>query len=73
MDEVAWIQSHEMRRPIANILGLISLFDMQNLSEPFNAEILDKMLVVAQDLDAVIHKVVKKANEAYKLAERYRQ
>jgi hypothetical protein len=62
-----------MRRPIANILGLISLFDMQNLSEPFNAEILDKMLVVAQDLDAVIHKVVKKANEAYKLAERYRQ
>ncbi len=73
LNEVAWIQSHEMRRPVANILGLIALFDMKNPYEPFNSEIIGKMLIVAEDLDVVIHKVVKKAGEVHQIAESYRK
>ncbi len=30
--EIAWVQSHKVRGPVANILGLISLFDMNALT-----------------------------------------
>ncbi|MFN3315844.1 MAG: PAS domain S-box protein, partial [Raineya sp.] len=33
LEDIAFIQSHEVRRPVANILGLISLLDKNNLSE----------------------------------------
>jgi PAS domain S-box-containing protein len=61
LKEVAWIQSHEVRRPLANIMGLISLFRHSNKEEKSSAEMLDHMEQSCKDLDAVIKKVVNKS------------
>lgn len=62
LKEVAWIQSHEVRRPLANILGLIDLLRHSNSKEekPDN-ELLDHMELSCKELDVVIKKVVNKS------------
>lgn len=57
--EIARIQSHEVRGPVANILGLISIIDKENLS-PENLKLLEYLKKSTQDLDVVIHKIVDK-------------
>lgn len=57
--EIARIQSHEVRRPVANILGLISIFDKENLSSE-NLKLLEYLKKSTHDLDIVIHKIVDK-------------
>lgn len=61
--EIAFVQSHQIRRPVANILGLISMFNIQNPADPNNLEVLSKLEVAAKDLDNVIHDIVQKTNE----------
>ncbi|WP_155975620.1 PAS domain S-box protein [Daejeonella oryzae] len=58
--EIAQISSHEFRKPVASILGLVKLFDRENLNSKFNAEIIDYLEITANDLDTVIHTIVKK-------------
>ncbi len=59
LKEIAWLESHQMRRPLANILGLIDL-----IIDDFRVEYLNHLKTVAQELDKVIHQVVKKANNS---------
>jgi len=61
--EIAWIQSHEVRVPVANILGLINAFNYKNLSDPFNLEVLANLNIVTHDLDSIIRDIVNKTNE----------
>jgi PAS domain S-box-containing protein len=49
--EIAWIQSHRVRAPVANILGLAQLF---NPNDSPNAEIIPMLKKAAEDLDNVI-------------------
>lgn len=63
LTEIAWIQSHEVRRPVANILGLTELFDRENTDAIYNLEILDKIKNTATDLDAIIRKIGSYANK----------
>lgn len=58
--EIAFLQSHRVRRPLANILGLINIFNQNDMSDPFNKTILDKMLISTQELDEIIHSIVDK-------------
>jgi len=58
--EIAHISSHETRKPLASILGLVTLFDKENLSNPLNKEIVQYLEITAHDLDTVIHNIVKK-------------
>lgn len=60
LQEIAAISSHDIRRPVATILGLVNLFDRTNLDNPMNREIVGHMEVTAQELDAVIHTIVEK-------------
>jgi PAS domain S-box-containing protein len=57
LTEFAKLTSHQLRRPVASILGLISLFDFANLQTEFNADIIKNLVKVAQDLDKVIHQM----------------
>jgi len=57
--EIAYHQSHTIRRPLSSILGLIEILDKENLNEE-NARIFEFMKQSAQELDAVIHAIVKK-------------
>ena len=60
LKEIAWIQSHGVRAPVAAILGLIELFDYEAEGNAYNVEILEMLKKATQDLDIVIKKVVEK-------------
>lgn len=49
--EIAWIQSHRVRAPVASILGLAHLC---NLDDSQNAEIIPMLKKAAEELDKVI-------------------
>ncbi|MDB5286452.1 MAG: hypothetical protein JWR05_1401 [Mucilaginibacter sp.] len=52
--EIAWIQSHRVRAPVASILGLTHLF---NLDDSHNAEIIPMLKHAAEELDEVIRDI----------------
>jgi PAS domain S-box-containing protein len=56
--EIARVNSHEIRRPLATILGLVSLFNREEPADEFNMEVLDKLHISARELDEVIHRIV---------------
>ncbi|GAB4133730.1 MAG: hypothetical protein OHK0045_21840 [Raineya sp.] len=62
LEEIAYTQSHEIRRPVANILGLLQIFDTQNLSKE-NLLIFRNLLETSQELDEIIHKIVAKTQQ----------
>ncbi|TAF93401.1 MAG: PAS domain S-box protein [Bacteroidetes bacterium] len=59
LKQIAHLQSHEVRRPLSNIMGLLHLFDenLLDLSEPQNRQLLLKSGI---ELDEVITKIVYK-------------
>lgn len=59
LTQIAWIQSHEVRHPVASILGLIKLFNRDDKNDADNVEILDKVEEAAMELDKVIRKITK--------------
>ena len=63
LKEIAQISSHETRKPLASILGLVSIFDKKNPENPLNNEIIQYLEISASELDKVIHSIVKKTCE----------
>jgi PAS domain S-box-containing protein len=59
--EIAWIQSHKVRSPLASILGLLEVFNKEDPSHPDNPKILEKIKIAANELDDVIYEVVHNA------------
>jgi PAS domain S-box-containing protein len=55
---IASVTSHELRRPVASMLGLIDLLDRENFFNPDNKEIIGHLLVVGQEIDEVIRLIV---------------
>ncbi|MCU0445037.1 MAG: PAS domain S-box protein [Microscillaceae bacterium] len=63
--QIAWQQSHELRRPVANILGLCELLkNYQNETKETKRKIIDYMLKVTNELDEIIHKIVLQADKS---------
>jgi PAS domain S-box-containing protein len=60
LQDIASISSHNIRRPVATILGLTSLFDKNNMDNPLNKEIMEHLETTALELDEVIHIIVEK-------------
>ncbi|ASU35537.1 PAS domain S-box protein [Mucilaginibacter xinganensis] len=60
LQEIAAISSHDIRRPVATILGLVNLFDLRHLDTPLNREIINHLDITAKELDEVIHTIVEK-------------
>ena len=58
--EIAWIQSHKVRSPVAKILGLAELFDYEANGNENNCEILEMMKSSTKELDSIIKEVVEK-------------
>jgi CHASE3 domain sensor protein len=61
--EIAEIQSHQVRAPVATILGLINLFNFKNPADPNNQDILQKLKTSTEAFDKVIEEIVKMTNE----------
>jgi signal transduction histidine kinase len=60
LKEIAWIQSHDIRKPLANILGLIDLLKSNDVSKEELQDVFQKMDTEAQELDAKIHAIIQK-------------
>ncbi|SEO69809.1 PAS domain S-box protein [Mucilaginibacter sp. OK283] len=60
LHSIANISSHELRRPVATILGLVNLFDRDDMLNPLNKEIVTHLDTTARELDEVIHNIVEK-------------
>lgn len=60
MREIAYLQSHEARAPLSNILGLINVLVLSNEKnkDPEMKEMLDYLRNSAEKLDSVIQKIV---------------
>jgi len=57
---IASLTSHELRRPVASMLGLIAIMDRANFFNPDNKEIIEHLLTVGNEIDQVIRLIVDK-------------
>lgn len=55
---IASLSSHELRRPVASMLGLISLMDREDFYNPENKEIIAHLFTVSAEIDTAIRLVV---------------
>ena len=55
--KIAWVQSHEVRSPVATILGLANLLNENDPNDPHNTDILKHIKEAANNLDDVIKKI----------------
>jgi PAS domain S-box-containing protein len=62
LEEILWQQAHELRAPLANILGLLHLKEISNGNNNEDPEIFYKLKCSAIEMDKVIHRVVEKIN-----------
>ncbi len=60
--EIAHLQSHQMRRPIATILGLLQLIDKTKLDRG-NKKYFDFLENEAKSVDRIIHEIVAQTSE----------
>jgi hypothetical protein len=64
-EKIAWAQSHLVRRPLANILGLVSLMEKSPSSEAL--ELIPLLSKSSKELDEAIEYVVKLASRSKEL------
>lgn len=64
LKKIAWKHSHEIRKPVANILGLSDLFDIENLKNEINSETIFFLKEAANELDYVTRSIVEEANKS---------
>ncbi len=62
LKDIAALTSHDVRAPLANIMGLISLFDLKDPGNETNREVLINLQESARQLDFVVHNIVAKAD-----------
>lgn len=55
LERFSYITAHNLRGPVARILGLSSLIDKKNLASNENRVIIDRLQSSAKDLDVIIH------------------
>jgi PAS domain S-box-containing protein len=65
LQEIAWTQSHLVRAPLSNIMGLIGLFDMIKDDTETLTKVIKNIQVTAEEFDQVIKEITKKSEDLY--------
>jgi signal transduction histidine kinase len=60
LNEIALINAHEIRRPVATILGLMQLFAMESAGAEANHNLLKHLEAATLELDSVIRRIIGK-------------
>lgn len=60
LSEIAWMQSHVVRAPIARLMGLIELIKHPSSSEELKEELLEYVLNSAHELDQIVRDITVK-------------
>ncbi|MBN8577481.1 MAG: hypothetical protein J0L66_11100 [Cytophagales bacterium] len=55
LEEYQFITGHNLRGPVARILGLLSLIQNQSFEWPRDKEVIDKLAAATTDLDNIVH------------------
>ncbi len=63
LKEIAWIQSHKVRSPLASILGLTELFAQKNSDPEEIRIIIEGIRSKAEDLDRIIREINEKTRD----------
>lgn len=63
LTRIAIIQSHEIRRPVASLLGIMGLIKLENASSNLPPEYLDILEVTVNELDVKIREIVKDSED----------
>ncbi|MBN9296418.1 MAG: PAS domain S-box protein [Filimonas sp.] len=61
--EITWMQSHELRRPLANIMGLSSLLNAEPANEALIHDTLPLLQKSCEELDTIVKNIVAKSSE----------
>jgi DNA-binding NtrC family response regulator len=69
--KIAFMQSHQVRVPVANILGLFNLFEFDDPSDPINGKVLHMLKLVAESLDKTIHEIIENTHEIRKMIDEH--
>jgi len=56
--EIAWVQAHQIRGPVSNLLGLVELFNIKQPNHPDNLELLARVKHTAIQMDESIKEIV---------------
>lgn len=57
--EISWMQAHEVRKPLSNLMGLAALLETEKISE-IHSTIISQLLTQANEVDYVIKKTLAK-------------
>lgn len=63
LHEIARINSHEIRKPVASILGIMSMFDLEKNEPGLNNRLLAMLRECSTELDATLHKIQDKLRQ----------
>lgn len=61
--EIAYLQSHQVRQPVAHILGLINLLRCGSFPGPVNDDILCKIHSAASSFDTIIREIITRTQD----------
>lgn len=64
LQDIAWLQSHVMRAPVAKIMGIVHLLQRLDLDEVEKSILLNDLNTCASELDKVIHDIANKTHHA---------
>jgi PAS domain-containing protein len=62
LKEIAWIQSHLVRGPLATIMGLASIIDDTHVTDPDTSKALEGIKAASNSLDDIVKDIVSKSN-----------
>lgn len=61
LKEIVTLVSHDVRGPVASLMGIVPFFNDENTSDPFNKEVIKHVKTLTFELDRVLHKIVDKS------------
>lgn len=59
LDQIIWEQSHILRRPLANIIGLVNILNKMDIDQNLK-NICEMLIESSEQLDEAIHSIVRK-------------
>lgn len=63
LEQVAWMFSHQVRAPVATIMGLANIFNFKDNTDPINTDVLARIRQPIDSLHTTISYIVKETNE----------
>lgn len=63
LSEIAWIQSHIVRAPVARIMGIVDVLKGCDIDTHESKQLLDHLIHSAEDLDKIIREIANKTAE----------